>query len=595
MATYVPSNTWSTGLSNAGSSSLGNPADLGPYRGMQSQRGQKYDDRADYGYEWGREKAGEIDELGKTVSGRALDTGAMFNDWAKADRGFWEGTYKPAMQEQMDFARNYTTDARKAANRGGAMSDVAMTFDSAADMSKRALQGYGINPNSGNFVGLDAGLAASRAKALAGAGTKSDRDTEMLGQEYLNRAIQTGSRLPDQAVNAAGVGIAANNQAINTGIASAGAQRALQEPTGWVGAGDEALKEWKNSLLQQTQLGMQQNRDTLEAEIARQRLAQGGSSGTGAMVGGGMGMLGSVLKMAGPMMGGMGGMGGGGGAMMGSGFDGGMGGADMSMSGMTFEKGGMVPHLAQGGEVGWDEWTNKAGGFSGMDPTGYAGFATDAIDIAGDIGGGADYDVERGDKLGIFGDSELDQGEQIGGSTGSLVGRIIGSFWGMPGVGAMAGRDIGEGAGAMVQGRWGEGFENLGRNAVSRGTSMMMAEGGAVPEEQFDWDWAEEGQEVTPEVSAGASPNANPNANMVPPEASPSGGTAVDDVTARVSAGEFVVPKDVTAWYGEKYMQGLIDKARKEMQTKTAEPTMGPAPPQAMAISPTFQSEGAGA
>lgn len=458
MATAIPSlNNWNTTLSNAGASSLGNPADLGPYRGMQQQRGQKYDDRGDAGYDWGIGKANEIDATGKEVTGRALDTGSMFNDWAKADRGFWEGTYKPAMQEQMDFARGYTTDARKQANRGGAMADVGMTFDAAADMSKRALQGYGINPNSGAFVGLDAGLATNRAKALAGAGTKSDRDTEMMGQEYLDRAIRTGANLPNQATNEAGVGIAANNQAVNTGIATGTAGRALREPTGWVGAGDEALKEWKNSLLQQTSLGMQQNRDTAEQEMAREKMAQSSSSGIGAMLGAGMGILGTV----------------------------------------------------------------------------------------------------------------------VGGPMGGMAGSALGS---------MASSALGPGGSFSLFGAGGSGPGGV--RVATGGMIPHMAEGGEVPEEEFDWT-----DGSTPEVSA--EPDIAGSENMmVPPEASPSGGADVDDVTAQVSAGEFVVPKDVTAWYGEKYMQGLIDKARKEMQTKTAAPQMG-VPPQAMAISPSFQSEGA--
>lgn len=570
MATYVPSNTWNTGLSNAGSSSLGNPADLGPYRGMQSQRGQKYDDRADYMFDWGKERAGEIDATGKTVTQRALDTGSMFNDWAKADRGFWEGTYKPAMQEQMDFARGYTTDARKQANRGAAMSDVGMTFDAAADMSKRALQGYGINPNSGAFVGLDAGLAANRAKALAGAGTKSDRDTEMLGQEYLARAINTGAALPGQAVNEAGVGIAANNQAVNTGIATGAAGRALQEPTGWVGAGDEALKEWKNSLLQQTTLGMQQNRDVAEQQLAAAKLAQGGSSGAGAAIGGGMGMLGSLFSQFGGGM--MGGGGGGMGGMMG----GGAGPLASIGSGATFKEGGMVPRMKEGGMVPHF----FAGGMSGFS-------APDIKPI--DWGGGQAFDPydPMASAWGAFDNDnpelEDNQGEGIGRGVGGTVGGLIGQIWGP--IGSMAGREIGQkvggGIGAAVQGDWGGAAESL---AEGTPLDMFFDEGGQVPDEAWDWD-----DGSTPEVSAAPAPG---GANMVPPEASPSGGAAVDDVTAQVSAGEFVVPKDVTAWYGEKYMQGLIDKARKEMQTKTAAPTMGP-PPQAMAISPTFQSEGA--
>jgi hypothetical protein len=458
MTTLAPSEYKTNWDFSGGQTSLGNPMDLGPWRDVVQGRGQKYDDRADASYDWGVKTGDELGVTAKKVTDQALDTSKAFNDWARSDRSFWEGTYKPAMQEQMDFARGYNTDARRQANRGGAMADVGMTFDAAADMSKRALAGYGVNPNSGAFVGLDAGLAAARAKALAGAGTKSDRDTEMLGQQYLANAINTGARLPDQAVNEAGVGMAAGNQAINTGIATSQAQRQLREPSGWAQLGDQQLRDWKEGLVQQTTLGMQQNRDAAEQRMAQAKLDQGSSSGVGAMIGTGLGILGTVV---GGMYGGpMGAMAGGALGRMAGGAVGGGGMSNAMGSGTIMNKGGLVPHAADGGTI----------------------------------------------------------------------------------------PEEGEG-------------------------------------EPFDWDWQDEGQEVTPEVSA--------SENMVPPEASPSGGAETDDVHAMVSEGEFVVPKDVTAWYGEKYMQGLIEKARKEMAARTAEPEMAPLPPQAMAMSPTFQSEGA--
>lgn len=63
---------------------------------------------------------------------------------------------------------------------------------------------------------------------------------------------------------------------------------------------------------------------------------------------------------------------------------------------------------------------------------------------------------------------------------------------------------------------------------------------------------------------------------QVPPGMSPSGGAQTDDVPAnvdgqsgppqaRINSGEFITPKDVTSWYGEKFMQNQIMKARKEM------------------------------
>jgi hypothetical protein len=46
-------------------------------------------------------------------------------------------------------------------------------------------------------------------------------------------------------------------------------------------------------------------------------------------------------------------------------------------------------------------------------------------------------------------------------------------------------------------------------------------------------------------------------------ELSPSAGAQVDDVQARLNAGEFVIPKDVAAWKGQEFFYKLMAQARK--------------------------------
>jgi hypothetical protein len=95
--------------------------------------------------------------------------------------------------------------------------------------------------------------------------------------------------------------------------------------------------------------------------------------------------------------------------------------------------------------------------------------------------------------------------------------------------------------------------------------SFLFDEGGAIPDEE---------------------------GRMLPHEMSPSNGAIPDDIDAeidgetpaRLNAGEFVMPKDVVSWLGEKGMQQLILKARKEMTgangERPAQPEMGPMPPE---------------
>lgn len=91
-------------------------------------------------------------------------------------------------------------------------------------------------------------------------------------------------------------------------------------------------------------------------------------------------------------------------------------------------------------------------------------------------------------------------------------------------------------------------------------------------------------------------PAGNPAGNpqqggAIPAEVSPSGGKNVDDVPARVNVGEFIMPKPVVDWFGQKHMYSMIEKAKKdkaEIQQKTgAIPQFGPAkapPRQALAV-----------
>jgi hypothetical protein len=132
----------------------------------------------------------------------------------------------------------------------------------------------------------------------------------------------------------------------------------------------------------------------------------------------------------------------------------------------------------------------------------------------------------------------------------------------------------------MVSKIWGDGGD-APRN------SLAFAEGGEVPDDGM----SDDDMMVDTDMSAmGEEPS-----NMVPPEASPSGGEETDDVHALLNEGEFVMPKDVTSWFGEKFFQNLIQKAYKEkaMAQAQGEPA---APQQQEAISmspPSFESMGA--
>lgn len=74
-----------------------------------------------------------------------------------------------------------------------------------------------------------------------------------------------------------------------------------------------------------------------------------------------------------------------------------------------------------------------------------------------------------------------------------------------------------------------------------------------------------------------------PAAGYVPSHASPSGGQQTDDINARLNAGEFVIPREVVSWEGEKAIHKFIDKARADRAqneaTTQTKPQMRPALP----------------
>jgi hypothetical protein len=76
----------------------------------------------------------------------------------------------------------------------------------------------------------------------------------------------------------------------------------------------------------------------------------------------------------------------------------------------------------------------------------------------------------------------------------------------------------------------------------------------------------------------------------VPRSASPSRGQQTDDISARLNAGEYVIPRDVVKHQGTKFFTDLIAKSRKLRTGMTGAkpgPTMRPALPQGR---PTFRS-----
>jgi hypothetical protein len=174
------------------------------------------------------------------------------------------------------------------------------------------------------------GAGVATAGSEAAAGTQSDINTTMTGQQLLNQAIQTGLQLPGQAATGAGVALSAQNQAVNAPLAAASTDAStLGSPVQWYGLAGTEQAQWAQA--EQAQANLFQQQAQLDA--------QSGNAGiTGAL--GGLGALNGML---------------GGSGMFGS--SGALSGAGSWLSGLmsaapavaAVHGGGTIPHYADGG------------------------------------------------------------------------------------------------------------------------------------------------------------------------------------------------------------------------------------------------------
>lgn len=153
----------------------------------------------------------------------------------------------------------------------------------------------------------------------------------------------------------------------------------------------------------------------------------------------------------------------------------------------------------------------------------------------------------------------------IGGIAGAAaMPTMQGTIWNMAGMGGTGG------SGGVSAAPWSRisSFGNTYGAPPGLGGTENAATGGA----------------IVPSFNPGGVPMAG---RMVPASMSPTGGARTDDVPAvidgnpqqqaAINTGEFIIPRRVAEWYGEKFLQNFIAKADKERSEQTvAQPTLGP-------------------
>lgn len=148
----------------------------------------------------------------------------------------------------------------------------------------------------------------------------------------------------------------------------------------------------------------------------------------------------------------------------------------------------------------------------------------------------------------------------------------------------MANQSLGTWSNALTQGYNAQLAQWQANQQASSGWGSALGMLGGIAGSIFEF---EDGGAVPQAAPAGAIPVGATQGGPVPAGASPSGGRAIDDIDAKLNAGEFVVPKDVVQWKGEEFFQREIQRSREAKAKAPAKPNHVQAIP---AAAPAFVS-----
>lgn len=463
-------------------------------------------------FNWGLQQFANVSQLTDQVVGDMLNLYGQLSGVGNDLMGQYKNLFMPEYQNLVQDANNYSSQARIQQAMGAAESGVAQNFNSQRNAALASLQSFGIDPSSGRYAALDQTERLQQAAAQAGAGFQAEQATEATGRALRSEALQLGSVMPSQAT-----------AAYNAAGQAAGAGANIRMATAQLGS----------NLL---------GRPTDWAKIAQEG-RQGGSSGSS------RGNKG-----------------------------------DQSGKG-----GGPSPYDTRPPtpDRTWDfEGANQPGGGASG-----GGAGPGDLNLAG-MGGGANPGIinvnnpdeevplppERPPEAPPRPDS-IDNPEDIpSGPTGGEPGTAP------PDTGETSG---GGGEGEDVNSGQPGNTDNFDPNALNSANdantfnydNMGNDTGGGSSDtggggDNTDFSSADTGDEES-FAKGGA----------IPYSKSPSHGKVTDDVAARmhpsgepirVNAGEFIIPRYAREWYGDKYLQGLINKAKDGQQFATAKPSLKP-------------------
>ena len=465
-------------------------------------------------FNWGLQQFANVSQLTDQVVGDMLNLYGQLSGVGNDLMGQYKNLFMPEYQNLVQDANNYSSQARIQQAMGAAESGVAQNFNSQRNAALASLQSFGIDPSSGRYAALDQTERLQQAAAQAGAGFQAEQATEATGRALRSEALQLGSVMPSQAT-----------AAYNAAGQAAGAGANIKMATAQLGS----------NLL---------GRPTDWAKIAQEG-RQGGSSGS-------------------------------------SKGNKGDGSNTRSNQPDAYDTRPPTPDKT------WDyQGANQPGGGGAG-----GGPGPGDLNLAG-LGGGGPGIINYKEPLGPDeppplpparppeappGPDRFDNPEDI--PSGPTAGEP----------GSNAPEDLGN-LGPDENGNQDSGPGNLSnfdptamQNANDANTfnydNMGNDQGGGSDTGGGNTDFQASDTPDNSENDFGFA-----RGGAIPYSKSPSHGRVTDDVAGRmhpsgepirVNAGEFIIPRYAREWYGDKYLQGLINKAKDGQQTATAKPTLKP-------------------
>ena len=131
------------------------------------------------------------------------------------DDRFWNVNV-PLRDEYIERAKSYNEPEEWERLAGLAKADAQQAYKNSADQQNRMLAAYGVNPNSGKFVGMNNAMQMGRAALEAGGANATRQMARDKGMAYLSDAIALDSGMPGFSSQAVSVGQGWGAQGLNS-------------------------------------------------------------------------------------------------------------------------------------------------------------------------------------------------------------------------------------------------------------------------------------------------------------------------------------------------------------------------------------------